>query len=170
MMAMQRALHVGDEVIHPQYGFGTIQALLAHDSDGLSVEYYEVRLADRGVLSVPIARAAALGLRRLVNGVAATRALLRQVAGPLPEHTRHRSMELAARWAAPESAALAGGVRDLLGHARRFGLKGSDQQWLTRACERLGAEAARVDGITPASAGAAIAEEVARLKTGPREA
>jgi RNA polymerase-interacting CarD/CdnL/TRCF family regulator len=165
MIAM--ALHVGDEVIHPRYGFGTVQALLAHDREGAPVEYYEIRLADRGTLSVPVTRAAALGLRRLVNGVAATLAVLREGAVPLPEHPRHRGIELAARWVAPEPAALAGGVRDLLGYARQFGLKGVDEQWLTRACERLGVEAARVDGITPALARAAIAGEVALLKTPP---
>jgi RNA polymerase-interacting CarD/CdnL/TRCF family regulator len=58
-------------------------------------------------------------------------------------------------------------VRDLLGHARQFGLKSVEQQWLTRACERLGAEAARVDGITLASARSAITREVTRLKTPP---
>ena len=76
-------------------------------------------------------------------------------------------MELAARWEAPDPAALATGVRDLLGHARRFGLKGVDRQWLTRACLRLGTEAAQVDGVTPASAQAAIDQEVTRLKTPP---
>lgn len=163
-------LRIGDEVIHPRYGFGTVENLLTHDHEGAPVEYYEVRLADQGVLSVPTAQAAALGLRRLVNGVDATIALLRASALPLPEHPRQRSAELSARWAAPEPGALAGGVRDLLAHARKFGLKSGEQQWLARACERLGAEAARVDGISPAKARAAINHELTRLKTPPPEA
>lgn len=163
------ALQIGDEVIHPRYGFGTVESLLAHDREGTPVEYYVVRLADGGVLSVPTAGAAALGLRRLVYGVAALLAMLRGTAMPLPEHPRQRGMELSARWTSPESAALACGVRDLLGHARRFGLKGSELQWLKRACERLGGEAARVDGVTHATARAAITEEVTRLKEPPPE-
>jgi RNA polymerase-interacting CarD/CdnL/TRCF family regulator len=163
------ALHIGDEVIHPRYGFGTVESLLAHDREGTPVDYYVVRLTDGGLLSVPIAGAAALGLRRLANGVAAMLAVLRGTAVPLPEHPRQRVMELSARWTSPEPAALAGGVRDLLGHARRFGLKAGEQQWLKRACERLGSEAARVDGVTPAAARAAITEEVTRLKEPPPE-
>ncbi len=160
-------LQIGDQVIHPRYGFGTVEGVQVHEHDGAPVQYYEIRLADRGQLSVPVAQAAALGLRRLVNGVAATLALLRETAGPLPDHARQRSIELSARWVAPEPNALASGVRDLLAFARKSGLKGSDQQWLTRAYERLGTEAAQVDGITPASARSAIAQEMRKLKTPP---
>ncbi len=156
---------MGDEVIHPQYGFGIVVGVQVHEHEGAPVEYYEIRLAERGgQLSIPVAHAAALGLRRLINGVAATVALLHDTAGPLPSDPRQRSMELAARWKAPGSNALAGGVRDLLAYARRFGLKGSDQQWLRRACERLGTEAARVDGIEPATARNAITHETDELK------
>jgi RNA polymerase-interacting CarD/CdnL/TRCF family regulator len=160
-------LQVGDEVIHPRYGFGTVEALLARDRDGESVNYYEVRLAASGLLSVPVDQADDLGLRRLVNGVTATLDLIRANALPLPDHPRMRNAELLSRWQSPEPAALAGAVRDLLGHARQFGLKSGEQQWLTRACERLGAEAARVDGITLAAARLAITREVTRLKTPP---
>jgi CarD family transcriptional regulator len=160
-------LQAGDEVIHPRYGFGVVEALQAHDHDGAPVQYYEVQLSAGGVLSVPVDQAGALGLRRLVNGVATTLAVIKGDAVPLPEHPRMRNAELNARWQSPEPTALAAAVRDLLGHARQFGLKSVEQQWLTRACERLGAEAARVDGITLASARSAITREVTRLKTPP---
>ena len=68
---------------------------------------------------------------------------------------------------APEPAALAGGERDLPGYSRQFGLKGADQRRLTRACERLGTDAARVDGITPDSTRHALSEEVTRLQSPP---
>ncbi len=163
MTAMR--LQVGDEIIHPRYGFGTIERVQAHEHEGAPVEYYEVRLADGGLLSVPVEQSAALGLRRVTNGLAAIFAVLRGPARPLPEHPRQRGAELAARWVAPDPDALLGGVRDLIAYARQFGLKGSDQQWLTRACERLGAEAARVDGITRARARSAIGAEVKQLRT-----
>jgi RNA polymerase-interacting CarD/CdnL/TRCF family regulator len=118
-------------------------------------------------VSVPSTQASALGLRRLMNGVATTLAVLRGNAVQLPEHPRQRVVELASRWESPDPTALAGAVRDLLGYARQFGLKAAEQQWLTRACERLGAEAARVDAITPTAARAAITQEVTRLKTPP---
>ncbi len=166
-MTTQR-LRVGDAVIHPRYGFGTVKNVLTQEHDGADVEYYEIGLSDNnGMLSVPVEHAADLGLRRLVNGVAATLERLREKAQPLPEHARLRSLELSARWNAPEPGALAGGVRDLLGYARQFGIKGMDLQWLTRACERLGAEAAQVDGITLGAARHAISQEVSRLKTPP---
>lgn len=160
-------LQAGDEVIHPRYGFGVVEALQSHDHDGVPVQYYEVRLTAGGVLSVPVDQAGVLGLRRLANGVATTLAVIKGDALPLPEHPRMRAAELNARWQSPEPTALAVAVRDLLGYARHFGLKSVEQQWLTRACERLGAEAARVDGVTIAAARSAIAREVTRLKTPP---
>jgi RNA polymerase-interacting CarD/CdnL/TRCF family regulator len=55
-------------------------------------------------------------------------------------------------------------VRDLVGYARQFDLTAGDKKWLARACERLSAEAARVDAIEPDAARAAITTEVERLK------
>ncbi len=159
------ALRAGDQVFHPRFGFGVIEALEERDHDNVPTQYYSIRLVDGGVLTVPVERAAALGLRRIVNGVAEVVRYLQTRAQPLSENPRLRIAELAAHWESPDPGALAEGVRDLLGYARRLSLTAGDKKWLARACERLSAEAARVDGIELSAARAAILSETDRLRT-----
>ncbi len=48
-------LEMGDEVIHPQYGFGIVVGVQVYEHEGAPMEYYEIRLAERGgQLSVPV--------------------------------------------------------------------------------------------------------------------
>jgi RNA polymerase-interacting CarD/CdnL/TRCF family regulator len=115
---------------------------------------------------VPVDRAEALGLRRIVNGLATVVAWLRAPARPLPDNDRQRVVELKACWQAPQPAALAEAVRDLMGRSRAHRLTPGDKRWLTSACERLSAEAALVDAIDLFKAQAAIEHEIALLKSG----
>jgi RNA polymerase-interacting CarD/CdnL/TRCF family regulator len=155
----------GDRVFHPTYGLGVIEALTTRGEADQKIEYYGVRLADAAILSVPIDRAEALGLRRIVNGLTAILTCLRSRAQSLPRDGRQRAMELKARSSSPQPDALTQAVRDLLGRSRPQDLTPADKRWLSSACERLSAEAALVDAISLDEARRAIQLEVDRLRS-----
>ncbi len=159
-----QSLQVGEQVFHPAYGFGVLEGRLTRDEAGQPKDYYGVRLSEGGVLSVPVARAESLGLRRLVVSLKAILTCLHSAASPLPDNDRHRVVELKARWHAPEPMALPEAVRDLLDRGRTRSLTPADKKWLTSACERLSDEAARVDGTDVAEVRAALQREVDHLK------
>lgn len=159
-----RQLQSGDRVLHPMFGFGVVEGVTTHDQAGQATDYYGIRLAGGGILSVPVARAEALGLRRIANGLAAIVACLHSPAHPLPDNTRERVIELSARWRAPQPTALAQAVRDLLGRSHIRSLTPGDKKWLISARERLSAEAALVDGIDLIEARTAIQHEMDQLK------
>jgi len=164
-MSFQR-LQPGDRISHPMYGLGVVEGMTTLDRDGRATDFYRVRLS-RGssMLTVPVDRAQALGLRLIVNGLAITVACLHAPIRPLPDNDRERVVQLQACWQAPQPAALAGAVRDLMGRSRTRRLTPGDKRWLANACERLSAEAALVDAIDLFQARATIQQEVALLKS-----
>jgi RNA polymerase-interacting CarD/CdnL/TRCF family regulator len=163
-MSFQRLLP-GDRVSHPMYGFGVVEGVTTFDQRGRTTDFYNIRLSQASMLTVPVDRAEALGLRRIVNGLATIAAWLRAPAHPLPDNDRARVIELKASWQAPQPAALAHAVRDLLGRGRTHRLTPNDKRWLADACERMSAEAALVDAIELFQARAAIQHEIELLKS-----
>jgi len=158
-------LQPGDRISHPMYGLGVVEGMTTLDQAGQATDFYRVRLSRGSMLTVPVDRAQALGLRLVVNGLAITVACLRDSMRPLPDNDRERVVQLQACWQAPQPAALAGAVRDLMGRSRTRRLTPGDKRWLASACERLSAEAALVDAIDLFQARAAIQQEVALLKS-----
>lgn len=162
-MSVKR-LQSGDQVVHPMFGFGVVEGLTTREEAGKTTDYYNILLAHKAVLSVPVARAEALGLRRVVNSLATILACLRSPAHPLPDDTRLRTIELSARWQASQPTAVVQTMRDLLGRSHRRTLTSGDKRWLASARERLSAEAAMVDGIEVDEARTAIQNEMDQLK------
>lgn len=154
----------GDRVLHPRFGFGVVESRVARPrDDGHITDYYCIRLSDGGILTMPVARAEDLGLRRIANGLASIRACLRSQAHPLPDNPQERVLELTSRWQNSQALVLVRAVRDLARFGRKRSLTPGDKRWLTRACERLSSEAALVDAIDVADARAAIDREVQKL-------
>jgi RNA polymerase-interacting CarD/CdnL/TRCF family regulator len=163
-MGLQR-LQSGDRVSHPTYGLGVVEGMTSLDQDGQVKDLYRVRLSNGSLLTVPVDRAEALGLRLIVNSLATTVARLRAAARPLPDNDRERVLELKACWQAPQPAALARAVCDLVGRSRTHKLTPNDKRWIVNACERLSAEVAQVDAIDLLQARAAIQQEIDLLKS-----
>ena len=162
-MSFQR-LQAGDRISHPAYGLGVVEGITTFDQGGRATEFYSVRLTKASLLTVPVDRAEALGLRLIVNGLAAVVACLRTPMHPLPGNDRERLMWLKACWRAPQPKALAEGVRDLMGRGRTSRLTPADKRWLVSASERMSAEAALVDAIDVFRAREAIRQEINLLK------
>ncbi len=162
-------LRAGEPVYHPRYGFGVVRGVLDQGSgllmgkngDGGAAAYYEIEMSKEGRLFVPVARATAVGLRRLSNGVATIVRCLASDAGMLPEVSRERAGWLRQREQAREPEALPEAVRDLTAVRGRRPLTISERKWLDQACRRLSAEAAIVDHITQSEAHAAILAAIA---------
>ena len=163
-MSFQR-LQSGDRISHPMYGFGVVEGVTTLDQNGRATDFYNIRLSRGSMLTVPLDRAEALGLRLIVNGLAIIVAKLRAPAHPLPDNDRERVVELKAYWQAARPAALTEAVRDLMGRSRTHRLTPGDKRWLASACERLSAEAALVDAIDLFQARTAIQQEIDLLKS-----
>lgn len=153
----------GDQVFHPIYGLGVIEGLTTREQAGQKADYYSVRLPDKALLSVPVTRAEALGLRHIANSLAVIRTGLHSSAQPLPDDDRQRFIELRARSQSPGAMALIQAVRDLLDRGRTRKLTSADQKWLVAASERLSAEAAQVDEVDLAEARAVLQQEIDSL-------
>jgi len=162
-MSFQR-LQAGDRISHPAYGLGVVEGTTTFDQGGRATEFYSVRLAKDSLLTVPVDRAEALGLRLIVNGLAAVTACLRTPMHPLPDNDHERFIWLKACWRAQRPQALAEGVRDLMGRSRTRRLTPADKRWLVNASERMSAEAALVDAIDVFPAWKAVQREIDLLK------
>ena len=162
-MRFQR-LQPGDRISHPAYGLGVVEGTTTFDQEGRATEFYTVRLSRDSLLTVPVDRAEALGLRLIVNGLAAIVACLRAPMHALPNNDRERSMWLKARWSAPQPEALVEAVRDLVGRSRTCRLTPADKRWLVNASERMSVEAALVDAMDVFRAREAVQREIDSLK------
>jgi RNA polymerase-interacting CarD/CdnL/TRCF family regulator len=163
-MSFQR-LQPGDRISHPTYGLGVVEGTTTFNQGGRATEFYSVRLARDSLLTVPVDRAEALGLRLIVNGLAAIVACLHTPMHPLPDNDRERFIWLKACWNAPQPEALTEGVRDLTGRGRTYRLTPADKRWLVNASERMSVEVAMVDAIEVFQAREAVQREIESLKS-----
>lgn len=176
MSRSSRRLEPGDPVFHPRFGLGTIQGVVCRERidpvhshaagpgrDGTE-EYYEIGLIEGGTLQVPVVRADSLGLRRASNGLETIRACLCSDANDLPANARERAALLKSREQSFEPEALAKSVRDMLAQCQGRTLSTSERTWLEKACQRLSAEVALVDQISPARARSAVWEVVTQVR------
>ncbi len=157
-------LQPGDRVSHPAYGLGVVEGITSLDRGGQATEFYSVRLTKNSLLTVPVDRAKALGLRLIVNGLATIMACLHTPMRSLPNNNRERFIWLRACWRAPQPEALAEGVRDLMGWGRTHRLTPADKRWLVNASERMSAEVALVDAIDVLQAREVVQREIDLLK------
>ena len=169
-------LSPGDQIFHPQHGFGTISSLTRRDprypiqevvtgegGSDQAQDYYDIQLMTGGTLLVPVGRAERVGLRPLTNGVDAVTICLHSPARSLPADARQRAFELRIRGQNGEPTALAASVRDMLAQSRNRRLTATEKSWLDKSCERLATEAALVDRIPRSQARDAIWEAVNQL-------
>ena len=61
-------LRIGDRVLHPLYGVGTLVSVVERSTDGEAKDFYVVQmLSHKGRLETPVDRAEELGLRRVIS-------------------------------------------------------------------------------------------------------
>ncbi|MER3514233.1 MAG: hypothetical protein C4310_07450, partial [Chloroflexota bacterium] len=52
-------LRPGEPVVHPLFGLGVIEGVMTRSQKGQATDYYTIRLAGDGLLSLPVAQAEA---------------------------------------------------------------------------------------------------------------
>lgn len=141
---------VGDRVVHPAHGVGSIVGFAERGFDGQAERlYYEISIL-AGTVWVPVDGPQATRLRPLTarRDLSRYRNLLKSPPESLDQDNRKRQMELSDRLRQGSFKVLCEMVRDLTARARQKPLNQADSTWLRRAREGLCQEWAAAEGIT----------------------
>lgn len=59
---------IGDKIVHPMHGAGTIESIVTNKVNGVMREYYTLKLPVRAMLvMIPVANCSEIGVRSIVN-------------------------------------------------------------------------------------------------------
>ncbi len=148
-------LKVGEHILHPVYGIGTLISIEKRTDDGVMTDYYIIELErGKGILATPVEKAEELGLRKPVSGEERDR-LAEVFAGPpnkLPDDYRKRRGSITARLRDGGFLDIGQVVRDLAWLKKQGHASMGDHRLLKRAEELLAVELAAADGIALDSA------------------
>ena len=62
------SFQIGDKVVHPMYGAGTLESVVQKKVSGVTREYYIMRLPERSmVVMIPVENSAEIGVRPVVD-------------------------------------------------------------------------------------------------------
>lgn len=156
---------IGDKVVHPRYGVGTLVAIEAQRKDGTSEDYYVIRLVrGDGRLMTPVEKAEDLGLHKVVSK-GKRHTLAKLFAGRpkrFSDDYRERRRNVTSRLREGSFVGVGRLVRDLAWRQERgLGTTG-DRRLLRRAKELLADELAACDGIK-------VDEAMARIESALEE-
>ncbi len=141
---------VGERLIHPVHGAGTVVAYEKRKEEGETKEYYVIELdTPNGRLLTPVEQADQLGLRKVVDK-GDRPPLWKVFAGrprKLPPRYRERRAEIAKRLREGNFAEVGRVIRDLAWLDSQGGLNTNDRRFLRRAKGLLAEELAAAEGI-----------------------
>lgn len=163
---------VGDKVVHPYHGPGTITSIDHKEfMEGLE-RYYVIEIPDQGLtLHIPPHRMGATGVRMAVSDEQLCQVLdlLRGKPEQLPQDHKERQEQVWEKLKTGQSSQVAETVRDLMWHQRQAHLTKKDTEYLDRGRKMLAAEIALVNDSEVAEANrtieAAVAEALSSAET-----
>jgi len=140
--------HIGDTIVHWNYGFGTILAIEEKEFDGVTQQYYVVQV-ERLQLWVPVDEPGVSSIRLPTERFEfkALFDILRTPGEPLPDHQYQRRLELQERMQKKNLSDLCHLIRDLADRSRQHTPNQNDVSVLSRAEELLLDEWVRSMGI-----------------------
>ncbi len=140
----QVVFHIGDTIVHWNYGLGTIAAIEERDIGGVTQQYYVVEVASLQ-LWVPVEEALTSSIRFLTPRTQFEELfdILRTPGEPLPDHQFLRRTELQERMKKKSLAEVCHLIRDLADRSHQNSLNQNDTAVLSRAEELLVDEWAR---------------------------
>lgn len=145
---------IGDRVVHPVYGLGTVKAFTEQQFGGTKMrQYYEV--TTRGpTVWVPIDERGRTVLRGIASkaSLAKCRDLLQGSPIPFDKRRQVRQLEIGGRMKGGLLPAMCEMVRDLRARSWGIALGVTEEELLRRLSKLLCDEWAAADGISPASA------------------
>lgn len=141
---------IGDKVLHPLYGAGTVVAIEEQRDNGMVREYYAIELVRRtGRLLTPVDRAEQVGLRKPISKKDRAK-LLRILSGTpttLAEDYPKRRKKIKETWRQGSFVEIGQVVRDLAWRKSEGNATMGDRRLLERAKEVLAEELAASDGV-----------------------
>ncbi len=147
---------IGDRVVHPVHGVGTVMQCSEQQFGGAKArQYYEVVTGSFSTrLWVPINEQGSTVLRGIASkhSLGECRRLLSSVPVPLDNDRKVRQLEIAARLKSGLLPALCEMVRDLRARSQKASLGASEQTLLRKISNALCEEWAAADGVSAASA------------------
>ena len=152
-------LRIGDQVLHPLYGVGTLVSIVERCRDGEAEDFYVVEMVThKGRLETPVGRAQELGLRRVVSKRG--RGKLSRILGGrprklAPEYQRRRA-NISQRLREADFTEVGRVVRDLSWREVTGQATTGDRRLLRRAKGLFARELAACDGIEEEAATARI--------------
>lgn len=139
---------IGDPVVHPAQGAGTINDVTTFERGGEPREYYSIELIDdSGTLMVPTDSADAIGLRRARYGIDQIQEQLFNDPEALPDHYRTRHADIRRKLKSGNPMEVAEAVRDLAWREHVHQLTKVDNDLLKEGSEMLVGEIAAKRGI-----------------------
>jgi CarD family transcriptional regulator len=142
---------VGDKVVHPHYGPGSIQSIERRELMDGPKRYYVIDIPGQGLtLHIPVRNADEAGVRPAMSQARFPWVLnmLRNRPHPLPEDYRERQEQICAQLKTGQVMQLARVVRDLTWHRARAHLTRVDTDYLKQGRRLLVAEMALVSGAS----------------------
>ena len=164
---------IGDRLIHPLYGAGTVVSIEKQGNDGMATDHYVIQLARaEGRLVTPVDKAEELGLRKPI-AKGDRRKLSKLFAGRprrLETNYQKRRANIADRLTAGSFAEIGWVVRDLAWRQKNGQATTGDRRLLKRAKDLLATELAASDGTQKDEAIARIESVLERRLSGPGDA
>jgi len=157
---------IGDRVVHPQYGVGSVVKLEEREFEpGSQQRYYEISIPGGSTVWVPV-DSSTFGLRKLTvrSEIDHCRQILASRPSPLTEDSRLRQSDLAARLKEGTIAAHCEVVRDLAAFSAHKPISGTIAAFLRGTQDVLCQEWAIVEGITLAQAVYEVSSLIERSK------
>jgi CarD family transcriptional regulator len=157
---------IGDRVVHPQHGVGSVVKLEEREFEpGEARQYYEVSIPGGSTLWVPL-DVRTSGLRRLAlkSEIAHCRKILELHPVPLDDDSRLRQSNLMARLKDGTITAHCELVRDLYAYGKHKSTYGSVAAFFQVIQQVLCQEWSIVEGISPAEAAAEIEMHLEKSK------
>jgi CarD family transcriptional regulator len=142
-MPEEKVFNVGDKVIHPSYGAGTISEINEKHIREQQCDYYVIELLNQaGTLMVPVSRAGELGLRLPVKRADSVLTILSSEPGLLPNDHRERQESIGIDIRSGDVQRISEAVRDLAFRDRASKLTEADLKLYRQAQDLLVGELA----------------------------
>ena len=155
---------VGDKVVHPHHGPGSIAGIESSELMDGPKRYYVIDIPGQGLtVHIPVGKADEVGVRLAISQSRLPRVLsmLRGKPHPLPEDYKERQEQIRAQLKTGRVMQLAKVVRDLTWHRERSHLTKTDSDYLKKARDLLAAEMVLVSGDAASDASKQIAATMA---------
>ena len=159
---------VGDHVVYPAHGVGSVVGIETQEVAGYSLEVYVITFAhEKMTLRVPTKKAIASGLRALAEDNVVTRALTTLKGRARVKRTMwsRRAQEYEAKINSGDLVAISEVVRDLYRSDAQPEQSYSERQLYEAALDRMARELAAVENLTDTEAAKMIEQN---LLKGPR--